>query len=89
MPFAVRNDVVKQLKALQTSGVIQLSESPWASPVEMVKKKDGTHRFCVDYQEVNSVTKRDFSPLSRIDDHLDQLGQSRYFSTLDLASGYW
>ena len=55
----------------------------------MVKKKDGTHRFCVDYRQVNSVTKRNSFPLPRIDDLLDQLGQSCYFSTLDLASGYW
>ena len=89
MPFAVRNEVAKQLKAMQASGVIQPSESPWASPVVMVKKKDGTHRFCVDYRQVNSVTKRDSFPLPRIDDLLDQLGQSCYFSTLDLASGYW
>ena len=55
IPFAVRNKVAKQLKAMQTLGVIQPSESPWASPVVMVKKEDGTHRFCVDYREVNFV----------------------------------
>ena len=74
---------------MQTSEVIQPSESPWASPVVMVKKKDGTYRFCVDYRQVNSVTKRDSFPLPRIDDLSDQLGQSCYFSTLDLDSGYW
>ena len=55
----------------------------------MVRKKDGSHRFCVDYRYVNSVIKIDTFPLPRIDDLLDQLGQSRFFSTLDLASGYW
>ena len=74
---------------MQSMGVVQPSSSPWASPVVMVRKKDGTSRFCVDYRELNSVTRQDAFPLPRIDDLLDQLGQSHYFSTLDLASGYW
>ena len=89
MPFAVRQEVSKQLRSMQSSGVIQLSDSPWSSPVVMVRKKDGTHHFCVDYRELNSLTRQDSFPLPRIDDLLDQLGCSHYFSTLDLASGYW
>ena len=89
MPFAVREEVARQLKKMQATGVIQPSSSPWASPVVMVKKKDGSHRFCVDYRVLNSVTKADTFPLPRIDDLLDQLGESKFFSTLDLASGYW
>ena len=89
MPFAVRQEVARQLKDMQQSGVIQPSSSPWASPVVMVKKKDGSHQFCVDYRPLNAVTKPDLFPLPRIDDLLDQLGQSHYFSTLDLALGYW
>ena len=89
MPFAVRQEVGKQLKTMQASGVIQPSSSPWASPIVMVRKKDGSHRFCIDYRRLNMVTKPDLYPLPRIDDLLDQLGKSRYFSTLDLAAGYW
>jgi hypothetical protein len=89
MPFAVRQEVARQLKQMQDSGVMQPSSSPWASPVVMVRKKDGTHRFCIDYRDLNAVTKADTYPLPRIDDLLDQLGKSCYFSTLDLASGYW
>ena len=89
MPFAVRSEVAKQLRDMQAAGVVQPSSSPWASPVVMVRKRDGTLRFCVDYRELNSVTKADTFPLPRIDDLLDQLGAARYFSTLDLASGYW
>ena len=55
----------------------------------LVRKKDGSLRFCVDYQKLNSVTKSDVFPMPRIDSMLDQLGKSEYFSTLDLASGYW
>ena len=55
----------------------------------MVRKKDGTHRFCVYYRSLNSITKADTFPLPRIDDLLDQLGGARYFSTLGMASGFW
>ena len=74
---------------MQKNGIIQPSCSPWASPVVLVRKKDNTLRFCIDYQRLNSVTKADVFPIPRIDDLLDQLGKSRYYSTLDLASGYW
>ena len=89
VPFAVRAEMAQQIDHMQVAKVIQPSASPWASPVVMVQKKDGTHRFCIDYRQLNAVTKADTYPLPRIDDLLDQLGQCRYFSTLDLASGYW
>ena len=89
MPFVVRQEVARQLQSMQSSGVIEPSDSPWASPVVMVRKKDGTHRFCIDYRELNTVTKADAFPLPRIDDLLDQLGDAKYFTTLDLAAGYW
>ena len=89
MPFAARSEVARQLKDMQENGVIQASKSPWSSPVVLVQKKDGSLQFCVDYRELNSVTKADTFPLPRIDDLLDQLGKAKYFSTLDLASGFW
>ena len=89
MPFMVRQEVARQLEGMQRNRVIQPSSSPWSSPVVMVRKKDGTHRFCVDYRSLNSISKADTFPLPRIDDLLDQLGGARYFSTLDMASGFW
>ena len=89
MPFAVRQEVASQLRSMQRVGVLQPAISPWASPVVMGKKKDGTHPFCVDYRQLNKVTRANTHPLPRIDGLLDQLGQCKYFSTLDLAAGYW
>ncbi|UYV61247.1 hypothetical protein LAZ67_1004099 [Cordylochernes scorpioides] len=69
--------------------IVKPSESPWSSPVILVRKKDGTWRFCVDYRRLNKITKKDVYPLPRIDNALDSLAGSSYFSTMDLRSGYW
>ena len=74
VPFALRQEVAKQLAKMQKEGVIQPSSSPWASAIVLVRKKDGGLRICVDYHQLNSVTKLDTFPLPRIDDLLDQLG---------------
>jgi len=57
--------------------------------VVLVAKKDGGNRFCVDYRKLNSLTMMNTIPLPRIDDSLDLLAKTAYFTTLDLASGYW
>ena len=89
MPFALRDQVDQLVGEMLTQDVIVPSASPWASPVVLVRKKDGGVRFCVDYRKLNSITKLDEFPLPRIDDTLDLLSGAKYFTTLDLASGYW
>ena len=88
-PIYQKAEVQRQLDEMLEQGVVQPSHSPWASPVVLVKKKDGSLRFCIDYRRLNQVTKKDAYPLPRIDDSLDALAGSCWFSTLDLASGYW
>ena len=70
-------------------GQIEPIDSPWSTPVVLVTKKDGGTRLCVDYHRLNIVTVNDTYPLPRIDDTLDMLAGRQWFSTLDLASGYW
>lgn len=82
-------EVRVMLQDLLEAGIIHKSTSPWASPIVLVKKKDGSTRFCVDYRKLNSVTRKDAFPLPRVEESLTMLSQAKFFSTLDLASGYW
>ena len=88
-PIGMQGVVKAELEKMEKKNIIEPSSSPWGSPVVLVRKKDGTVRFCVDYRKLNSITKKDAYPLPRIEDNLDALRGSKLFSTLDLASGYW
>ncbi|UYV81653.1 K02A2.6-like, partial [Cordylochernes scorpioides] len=86
---AERRVIQSEVEKMMETKIIRPSSSPWASPVILVRKKDGSLRFCVDYRRLNKITKKDVYPLPRIDDALDTLSGSRYFSTMDMRSGYW
>ena len=84
-----RGTISTLVQEMVDAGVAAPSDSPWSSPVVLVRKKNGEHRFCVDYRRLNATTKKDVYPLPRMDDALDRLGGAQFFSTIDLASGYW
>ncbi|KAJ8375683.1 hypothetical protein SKAU_G00062630 [Synaphobranchus kaupii] len=79
----------EKVKEMAAAGVIEPSDSPWAAPAVLVQKKSGEWRFCVDYRRLNFVTTKDSYPLPRIDEALDHISGSSWFSSLDLRSGYW
>ena len=89
LPFNQRGEVRNLVDQMLSRNIVEPAQGPWSSPVVLVKKKDGSTRFCVDFRKVNQVTKKDAQSLPRIDDTLDTLGAAKWFSTLDLASGYW
>ena len=89
LPVQMNEEISQQIDDMLQKDVVQPSSSPWASGIVMVQKKDGTKRFCVDYRKLNDVTTKDAYPLPRIDDSLDQLAGAKWFSCLDLNSGYW
>ncbi|KAJ9538034.1 hypothetical protein OSB04_030767 [Centaurea solstitialis] len=81
-------ELASQLQELSEKGFIRPSSSPWGAPILFVKKKDGSHRMCIDYRELNKVTIKNRYPLPRIDDLFDQLQGATWFSKIDLRSGY-
>jgi hypothetical protein len=88
MSTTEKDELATQIKEMLAKGWIQPSTSPFGAPVLFVKKKDGTLRMCIDYRALNKLTVRNRYPLPRIDDLLDAVGKAKFFTSLDLASGY-
>ena len=89
IPPGLYEEVRQHLKEMIEADAIRPSESPYSSNVVLVRKKDGSLRFCIDFRKLNSRTVKDAYNLPRVNDTIDTLIGSKYFSKLDLRSGYW
>ncbi len=89
IPESRKEFVRAELQRLEELGIIRPSTSPFSSPIVLVKKKDGSLRFCVDYRKLNAITIKDVYPLPRIDDLLSHLVFNGWFSTFDANNGFW
>lgn len=88
-PLNNRKVIDEAIDEMLEAKVIERSNSPWSFPVVIVDKKDGSKRFCVDFRKLNAITRPISYPLPLIDDILAQLGHAKFFTSLDLKSGYW
>ena len=89
IPFALKDTVKEEISNMLKLKVIEPSESPYASPIVLVDKKDGTKRFCIDFRALNRITIFDAEPVSNPDEIFFSLAHDKYFSKFDLTKGYW
>ena len=89
IPYAQQHKINALISDMLKHKIISKSNSPWASPIVLIKKKDGTDRFCIDYRKLNKITVKDNYPVPLIEETIDSLEGSKYFTTLDMSSGYW
>lgn len=88
-PLQTQEIIDKAIDEMLEAKIISRSRSPWSFPVIIVNKSDGSKRFCIDYRKLNNITVKNSFPLPLIDDILARLGKAKYFSSLDLKSGYF
>ncbi|XP_064478117.1 uncharacterized protein LOC135391692 [Ornithodoros turicata] len=89
LPFAVRGEVERELEGMLQLGIIEKSNSPYHSPVLIVKKSDGSNRVCIDFRRLNDILVADAEPIPRSESLIAEVGSRVYFTKLDLAKGYW
>jgi len=89
VPYQMKTTIRDEMDKMLQMGVVEASESPYAAPVVMVRKKDGTNRFCIDFRQLNRVPIFDAEPMPNADDIFSSLSGHQYFSHLDLSKGYW
>src|SRR6266542_966553 len=79
----------EKIERMLKERIIKKSKNPWASPVVLVSKKDGSVRFCVDYKKVNDLTIEDTHPLLIVNNIVNKIGGKKYYTSIDLTSRYW
>lgn len=89
LPHSQSDVVQEEIDSMLELGVIERASSPYSSPILLVKKKDGTMRFCVDFRELNKHVQFDAEPMPDVDSMFAKLTHARFFSKLDLTKGYW
>ena len=89
IPYSVRKSLKQDISDMLKMGVIRESNSPYAAPVVIVRKKDGINQICVDYRKVNKITVFDPEPMTRVTDLFSSLIEDKYFTKIDLSKGYW
>ena len=89
IPFHMKSELENNIRDMLEMSIIRASESPYASPVVLVRKPDGTNRVCVDYRKLNCLTICDPEPMTPLVDLVQDLAQDRYFTKIDLSNGYW
>lgn len=89
LPFTSRDTVCEEVRKMLEAGVIEPSDSPYSSPIVIVKKKDGTNRFCIDFRAINKIIVFDAETIPNADDIFVKLAGCKYVSKFDLSKGYW
>ena len=89
LPFSSKEVVEKEIQVMLDLEIIEPSKSPYSSPVVLVRKKDGSCRFCIDFRSLNKITVFDAEPIPNVEDLFVRLAHSRFFTKIDLAKGYW
>ena len=89
LPCAMREELRDEVDTMLEMGVVRPSTLPYASPIVMVKKKDGSNRVCIDFQKLNKITEVDPEPMTTAEDLFRRLCSKKYLSKIDLTKGYW
>ena len=89
LPYAKRGEIWEEIKNMMDAGIVRESSSPYASPLVVAMKKDGSNRMIVDYRKLYLVTVADPAPMTSAEDLFEKLGKCQYYLTIDLSNGYW